>query len=98
MSSRAAKSLHAKQASGCDKMQKVFPDLSDREYEILQLIAQGKSNKEIAAILYLAEPSVRVYCTILFRKLGVATRTQAALKFLAKLGHEEAMKFLTGKA
>ena len=78
-------------------MQKVFPDLSDREYEILQLITQGKSNKEIAATLKLAEPSVRVYCTILFRKLGVATRTQAAIKFLTKLGHEEAMKFLTGK-
>ncbi len=77
-------------------MQKVFPDLSDREYEMLQLIAKGKPNREIAAILKLAEPSVKVYCTILFRKLGVATRTQAAIKFLAKLGHEEAMKFLAG--
>lgn len=79
-------------------MQKVFPDLSDREYKILQLIAKGKSNKEIAAILNIAEPSVRVYCTILFRKLHAATRTQAAIKFLAKLGHQEAMKFLTSKA
>lgn len=78
-------------------MQKVFPDLSDREYEVLQLITQGKSNKEIAATLKFAEPTVRCDCTILFRKLGVATRTQAAIKFLAKLGHEEAMKFLTSK-
>lgn len=91
------RNLHAKQASGCDKMQKVFPDLSDREYEILQLITKGKSNKEIATILKCAEPSVRVYCTILFRKLHVATRTQAAIKFLAELGHEEAIKFLTDK-
>ena len=75
-------------------MQKVFPDLSDREYEVLQLITKGKSNREIAAIIKFAEPTVRHDCNVFFRKLGVATRTQAAIKFLAKIGHQEAIKFL----
>jgi len=79
-------------------MQKVFPDLNYREYQILQLIAKGKRNKEIAPILKIAEPTVRHYCTVFFRKIGVTNRTQAAVKFLAELGPQEAIKFLSGKA
>ena len=82
MSSSQAKSLHEKQASGCDKMQKIFPDLSDREYQVLKLIAKGKSNREIAATLKITEPTVKKHCTILFLKLHVKNRTQAAIKFL----------------
>jgi len=56
--------------------------LSDREYQILKQIAKGKLNKEIAVTLEITESTVKKHCTILFLKLGVRTRTQAAIKFL----------------
>jgi DNA-binding NarL/FixJ family response regulator len=54
--------------------------LSDRELEVLRLVAQGASNKEIAAALFLAEGTVKNYVTNILGKLGVGDRTQAALK------------------
>jgi DNA-binding NarL/FixJ family response regulator len=54
--------------------------LSARELEILRLIATGASNREIAARLYLAEGTVKNHVTEILDKLGVADRTQAALK------------------
>ena len=53
--------------------------LTAREFEILQLIAEGKSNKEIALALHLTEGTVKGYVSTVFDKLGVADRTQAAL-------------------
>jgi len=55
---------------------------SERETEILKLIAQGKKNKEIATELKISEQAVKNRCTTIFLKLGVKNRTQAALKFL----------------
>lgn len=53
--------------------------LSEREREILQLLARGLSNTDIAHTLYLSEGTVRNYTSALFEKLGVSDRTQAAL-------------------
>ncbi len=54
--------------------------LSDREIEILGKIAEGFSNKEIAAQLHLAGGTVKNYVTGILGKLGVNDRTRAALK------------------
>lgn len=53
--------------------------LSGREEEILGFIALGLQNKEIAPLVGISEKSVRNIVTRLFRKLGVANRTEAAL-------------------
>ena len=53
--------------------------LTDRETEILRLLAEGKSNKEIAAILYIGETTVKTHVSNILMKLGVPSRTQAAL-------------------
>jgi DNA-binding NarL/FixJ family response regulator len=53
--------------------------LTKREADILRLIAEGRSNKEIALALSLTEGTVKGYVSTIFDKLGVADRTQAAL-------------------
>lgn len=54
--------------------------LSDRELEILQHLAAGASNREIANALYITEGTVKNHVTNILGKLGVRDRTQAALK------------------
>jgi DNA-binding NarL/FixJ family response regulator len=51
--------------------------LSDRELEVLRLVAEGKPNKQIAADLFLAVQTVKFHLTSLYRKLDVRTRTEA---------------------
>lgn len=53
--------------------------LAPREQEVLRLIAQGLSNKEIGAALGLSEQTVKGYVRDILTKLGVADRTQAAI-------------------
>ena len=60
--------------------EKLIEPLSERELEILQLVAQGLSNKEIAARLYLAEGTVKNYVTSILQKIGCRDRTQAAIR------------------
>jgi len=60
-------------------------ELTKREAETWELIAQGKRNKGIALELGISEYTVRVYCVTLYRKLGVRNRTEAAVKFLRSL-------------
>jgi len=53
--------------------------LSDRELEVLRLIAKGMLNKEIAKTLYISEKTVKNHISNIFRKLKVSDRTQAAV-------------------
>jgi DNA-binding NarL/FixJ family response regulator len=53
--------------------------LSDREAEILALITQGRSNAEVAALTYLSPNTVKSYIRVIYRKINVASRTQAVL-------------------
>ncbi len=53
--------------------------LSDREAEILALITQGKSNADVARLTYLSPNTVKSYIRTIYRKIGVASRTQAVL-------------------
>jgi two-component system, NarL family, response regulator LiaR len=56
------------------------PDmLTDREIEVLRLLAQGQANKEIARALHIAEKTVKTHVSNILAKLGVQSRTQAAL-------------------
>jgi DNA-binding NarL/FixJ family response regulator len=56
-----------------------FPELTEREHEILDLIAQGKSNADIASELVLSPNTVRNYVSNIFSKLQVADRAHAIL-------------------
>ena len=58
----------------------VFPELSDREREILALIAQGHKNAEIAERLYLSPKTVRNHVTNILDKLQVTDRAQAIIR------------------
>jgi two-component system NarL family response regulator len=55
------------------------PSLTPREVAVLQLVAQGKSNKEIGTVLSLAEGTVKTHLKRIYEKLGVGDRTEAAL-------------------
>jgi DNA-binding NarL/FixJ family response regulator len=62
------------------QMEQLVEPLSERELEILALIAKGASNKEIADQLFIAEGTVKNHVTHILGKLDVRDRTQAALK------------------
>jgi DNA-binding NarL/FixJ family response regulator len=62
------------------KPPQLFPELTDREREILQLIAHGYNNTEIADQLFLAPKTVRNHISNIFSKLQVADRAQAIIK------------------
>jgi DNA-binding NarL/FixJ family response regulator len=53
--------------------------LSPRESEVLALLAEGLSNREIGKRLFISEVTVKVHIRHIFEKLGVRTRTQAAI-------------------
>lgn len=64
---------------------RLFPDgLTEREVEILRLIAEGMSNKEIAKRLGIAIGTVKMHLYKIYRKIGVSDRTQAALYVVHK--------------
>ena len=53
--------------------------LTDREKDVLRLLGQGMSNKEIGTTLFITERTARTYVSNILGKLGLASRTQAAL-------------------
>lgn len=55
--------------------------IGEREYEVIELVAQGHSNKEIAEQLFLSEGTVRNYLSTILDKLGLRDRTQLAVFF-----------------
>jgi DNA-binding NarL/FixJ family response regulator len=69
----------ARKTSSSQEQKLPHANLTEREVEILRLIAEGRSNKEIAAALHLTEGTVKGYVSTIFDKLGVEDRTQAAL-------------------
>ena len=70
--------------------QKSFPwedyHIGPRELEVIDLVAQGLSNKEIAGKLYLSEGTVRNYLSAILEKLELRDRTQLAVFYLRNLG------------
>ena len=72
--------LFARIAQNIPNKQQMGPDiLSEREMEIIKLLARGFSNADIAKQLYLSEGTVRNYTSSIFAKLEVSDRTQAAV-------------------
>lgn len=57
-------------------------ELTPREHEVLELVAVGAANKQIALSLGMTEHTVKFHLAGIFRKLGVANRTEAATKHL----------------
>ena len=57
-----------------------FPELSDREREILDLIAQGHKNSDIARYLFLSPKTIRNHVSNILHKLQVADRTEAIIR------------------
>jgi two-component system, NarL family, response regulator LiaR len=53
--------------------------LTERETEVLRLVAQGMGNKQIARVLHVGEKTVKTHVSNVLAKLGVQSRTQAAL-------------------
>jgi DNA-binding NarL/FixJ family response regulator len=53
--------------------------LTERETEVLRLVAQGMGNKQIARMLEIGEKTVKTHVSNILAKLGVQSRTQAAL-------------------
>lgn len=73
---------HGTAASGRDDLATLTP----RERDILALLAEGDSSKQIATRLGLTPGTVRAYLHTIYEKLGVENRTQAAVRFLAGRG------------
>jgi len=53
--------------------------LTPSQFNVLKQIQRGNSNKEIARTLHMAEGTVKIHCMAIYRELGVANRTQAAI-------------------
>ncbi len=66
--------------ASAQRPQPLVVPLSDRELEVVRLLADGRSNREIAADLFLAEGTVKNHVTNVLSKLGARDRTQAALR------------------
>jgi len=69
--------LAAKQEQ--EKIQRDLESLTSRELEVLKAIGEGKSNKEIAEILYISDRTVKTHVSNILHKLGLEHRTQAAI-------------------
>ena len=57
-------------------------DISEKEFEVIQLVAEGFSNKEISQKLFLSEGTVRNYLSTILEKLNLRDRTQLAIFYL----------------
>jgi DNA-binding NarL/FixJ family response regulator len=62
-----------------DSGHRPIASLTQRETDILALLAEGKSNRDISRGLFLSEKTVKAHLAAVFRKLGVTNRTQAAM-------------------
>ena len=69
-------------ASGESQFDYGSRDITEKEYEVIQLVAEGYSNKEIAGKLFLSEGTVRNYLSVILEKLELRDRTQLAIFYL----------------
>ena len=77
---QVARRLRAFFTAGSGVVAKPFPELSDRERAVLDLVAAGLPNAVVAQRLFLSEKTVRNYVTSIFAKLGVADRAEAVVR------------------
>ena len=75
----AARILNAMRAGAAPRPANPIDDLSKREEDILRLVADGKSNKEVGRVLDLQEKTVKHYMTSILQKLQVRNRVEAAM-------------------
>lgn len=68
---------HFSETAQAKEEQAIFRALTEREREVLQLLAQGKTNKEIAGLLVITERTVKFHVSSILSKLGVGNRTEA---------------------
>jgi DNA-binding NarL/FixJ family response regulator len=68
-----------RQKGQVDENSKISESLTEREHEIIALIAQGCSNKDISGRLYIGEKTVRNYLTTIYDKVGVSGRLELAI-------------------
>lgn len=61
------------------KGEDILRQLSSRECDVLRFIAKGKSNAEIARLLYISPHTVKNHVTRIYKKMGVDDRTRVAL-------------------
>lgn len=71
--------LSSRAAQGADHL-----SLSDREVEVLQLMAKGSANKQIAGDLSITESTVKTHVANIFQKLEVSRRTEAVTKAMSQ--------------
>ena len=67
---------------GATRRPAAFAGLTDREFEVAELIARGLDNKEIAATAYMGEGTVRNHISSILAKMGLRNRTQIAIAYL----------------
>jgi DNA-binding NarL/FixJ family response regulator len=92
-----SRSIHLVSVSGTANAQRLWvsdddPELTRREVEILQLVAEGRSNSQVARLLWVTEQTVKFHLCNIYRKLNVANRTQASrwAQLHGLLSHEPA--------
>ena len=61
-----------------------LPDLTERELQVLRMLAKGKNNQEIGAALFIAEGTIKFHMNHILSKLGVEDRTQAVIVALKR--------------
>lgn len=77
-----AVALGAESAGGAHPdLASLFPQLTDREREVVELIAEGLDNREVAAAAYMGEGTVRNHISSILAKLGLRNRTQIAVAY-----------------
>ncbi len=66
------------------KQQDAYEALTEREQEVLKLLAEGKTNKEIAEALIISDRTVQTHLSNIFSKMGVGSRTEAVLEAIRR--------------
>lgn len=84
LSIKQVTSLHADYGQRIKKVPEVMPQLAERHERLLTLLVEGHSNRHIATVLGIKEKTVRNELSRLYRKLGVRSRTEAALLAVKK--------------